>query len=1171
MDATEEAVLPDLRDALIRATNAKGQSLAQRAKWLEDRLLLDLRVSGCQTLTRVSHAITTIQTLLWSLRTGQIADTLPELSLEADDFDDEWPWIGQYGSWRSAMFTYLYPENLLIPTLKTAQTPVMQQLAADLRLNRQFTPQAACQAAETYQHYFEDVCDLQLQASCCTRTRLHSGACGDVTTEHCLLYMFGRGVTGAIYWSSYDPYEPSDTAQTFWHRIDSLGTTARVIGAVPSNVPDDQHFIFLFVAIVDKGEKKLAFTRYDLETQQWDGSLEFLDVPHDATDFDAVAYQRDFETRSPLIAVRLRNGPMKHGIFWRRLNPQHTDWADADWKEVVGPSIGFGISALLAIVQLRPDFLAVLVREDDGRITYRTVGESQDGRFYDVDASSTDGSVGSSFCGTVHWPNSDLTFVLWKQKGTAYYSRLSGGSETYEIADLLDYDEWLGQSTGISLAFAATSVPGKQIEFYTGVPMNSTSPEHLKSFFPSDWTIAVDNPEAFYRMTLTLPAAVSLLEHVQALADLYAGMKDVNNLLDPAAATAWWTGYAEDVIAEISALLAQACELLDDLMDSGSNAAEWQFVNQLSKDVCGKSICAMLKTFTFAEQTFVLQRPVPQARHVWPYEDLVRVAPSWPIWYEPGKAGQSDSACDLSIEAASGCWRMSATASPNGIEEVSAPVRTTPDALTWPHVLTPQKSIAKQLALWAWDRVADGPRSNLTYLEEAWYLLPMLIAMQCQRAGQFVAALDWYRAVYDYGLPEKDRKQSAMLIYDTPTASLTFTRPDNWLQDPLNPHAIADTRPGTYTRFTIQTIADCMIDYAHADFTADTAESVPRARILYQTAIDLLESKGLKAGLGFCEEVIGSIEIAMPKHLQRRFDSLKASMRGIAPQQLQLVTDQVTQALTGTADRRDGLTKAKAIVDSALAAHVTVTLAEALSATRDIASKVHTSVLAVAEHDRAVRRLSETEGHRFRHSVSLVTGIPESTLIAERPPLAFLAEKSTTGVTAFNESALAAALPRGSNAHLRSLHYDPTSVSKLATLASLAKLQPQKGIDAEVQFRPQYQPSINFAFCVPVNPIVSALRRIAELNLFKIHHCRNIAGLERQLDPYAAPTDTLTGLPTIDGEGELVIPAPVRFPPTPYRYRVLIERAKQLVVHAEQLEGALLAALEKADADGTRC
>jgi hypothetical protein len=105
------------------------------------------------------------------------------------------------------------------------------------------------------------------------------------------------------------------------------------------------------------------------------------------------------------------------------------------------------------------------------------------------------------------------------------------------------------------------------------------------------------------------------------------------------------------------------------------------------------------------------------------------------------------------------------------------------------------------------------------------------------------------------------------------------------------------------------------------------------------------------------------------------------------------------------------------------------------------------------------------------------------------------------------------------------------------------------------------------SFCVSPNPMLTALRLHAELNLFKLRTGRNIAGMRRTLDVYAAPTDQSSGLPMIGADGELVLPA-LRSPaPTPYRYTALVEQARELATHARDSEAMMLAALEKRDAE----
>ena len=45
-----------------------------------------------------------------------------------------------------------------------------------------------------------------------------------------------------------------------------------------------------------------------------------------------------------------------------------------------------------------------------------------------------------------------------------------------------------------------------------------------------------------------------------------------------------------------------------------------------------------------------------------------------------------------------------------------------------------------------------------------------------------------------------------------------------------------------------------------------------------------------------------------------------------------------------------------------------------------------------------------------------------------------------------------------------------------------------------------------------------------EVNLHKLRTCRNIAGLSREVDSYAAPTDSTSGMPSIGAGGQLIVP-----------------------------------------------
>lgn len=245
------------------------------------------------------------------------------------------------------------------------------------------------------------------------------------------------------------------------------------------------------------------------------------------------------------------------------------------------------------------------------------------------------------------------------------------------------------------------------------------------------------------------------------------------------------------------------------------------------------------------------------------------------------------------------------------------------------------------------------PHLAPNYLKEVFYFVPMLLARQLQQVRQFLAALDWYQTVYAYNLKVSDRKIYRGLVLEE-SITTQYQRTLDWLLEGLNPHDVVVVRANAYTRFTLLSLVRCFLEYANSEFARDTTESIPRARALYVTALDLLD-------------------------------------------------------------------------------------------------------LPEMQHD-------------------------------EDSPF-------------------------------------------------------------------------------PANPVLGSLRLNAELNLFKLRSGRNFAGMKRQTALTVPRSVSISALPAI-GEGGLpAVPGALTFHPTAYRYSALIERAKQLVAIAQQVEGVYLAALEKFDAE----
>lgn len=131
-----------------------------------------------------------------------------------------------------------------------------------------------------------------------------------------------------------------------------------------------------------------------------------------------------------------------------------------------------------------------------------------------------------------------------------------------------------------------------------------------------------------------------------------------------------------------------------------------------------------------------------------------------------------------------------------------------------------------------------------TYIAEAYYFVPMILADQLQKKGYYKEALDWFKLLYNYTMAMSSRKIYYGLVAEEQVTA-NIDRPENWLSDPFNPHALALLRNNAYTKYTVSAIVRCLLAYADNEFTKDTIESVGLARMLYQQAKTLIYESGI--------------------------------------------------------------------------------------------------------------------------------------------------------------------------------------------------------------------------------------------------------------------------------------------------------------------------------------
>jgi hypothetical protein len=143
-----------------------------------------------------------------------------------------------------------------------------------------------------------------------------------------------------------------------------------------------------------------------------------------------------------------------------------------------------------------------------------------------------------------------------------------------------------------------------------------------------------------------------------------------------------------------------------------------------------------------------------------------------------------------------------------------------------------------------------NPSLAPNYLQEIFYFVPMALALQLQKSGQYLVALDWIETFYTDHFAAADRKIYLGLKLEETLPTQYQRNPDNWLRVGLNPHEIATVRANAHTRFTLMTLVRCYLDFADAEFTRDDGESIARARALYGTALDLLASPEMQPQTG---------------------------------------------------------------------------------------------------------------------------------------------------------------------------------------------------------------------------------------------------------------------------------------------------------------------------------
>jgi peptidoglycan hydrolase-like protein with peptidoglycan-binding domain len=1041
VDAAEEAHLPQLRDALAQATG-------QDRNRLSDTLLLDLEMDGGARTTRVGRAIETLQGLLWSVRTGQLSDVHPDLDLVDENFDVAWKWLESYDIWRAAIRVFLYPENILLPSLRSSRSPAFDTVVQRSRALSPLSPANVRSLASDYYTYLRDVASLQIGATCFATTYTEpSGPGRGLAGLRRVIHLFARATTSqTVYWSMFDPNDETSRAQSYWRRLPGLDHVTSIAGAVAHHVSPTRRHLYLFATIEHENGQRLMSTRLNLDGAPgaWDDVPTPMAVKDDATDFKVVVKQSKRANEAPELGLELPRPNGRHDIFRGRLELSGDVLAVTNWQALQLNSP----HSLLALTSWGEDGVLILTRIG----TQLHAGTSPSTRVIT--------NALQSWHGAICWPGQgNLVYLFWRDATGLHYTALWGNEEPVREPR----------------TFRPTFLDG----------LDLVAPHTTLSFFDTQEQTLV------YQRSGTRPGIfISRIAQTQA------------------------TGQAM-LSRPPTGPLGGGLSILALRRDDG--------------------------TFNPTDGGVIDPPPPPPP----PPPD-----PPPPVFIRLEERER---------------WR----AAPHAPQLLN---------ITAPIAENELQLRRTALATIFRDNLPSG-QATRGVLEEAYYFVPMQLALQLQHANHFSAALDWYRTVFDYSAPPGQRKIFDGLRREERLAEV-LERSEDWLLDPLSPHEIASTRTNAYTRFTVLSIAGCFLDHADREFTRDTSESVERARLFYDTALELLTPNTPEPE--DCTEMIRDLDREISGEIDGGgiggggggsegggrpdwgsvWDHIKYLLAQVtATEALRTVQARIREVWRTTDSVPVRLGRIHALATEAQqAADAGPSLGEVLARSEEVVARAHLRLSRTSAFSTAVERVSAAVGLDFGRVVSGVVGIPAAELERDRTiPVPWLRERVRPIDLAPVEGGM---VPLGGLTGSLLPDGVPPGGPLFEVMAEAA---PLPLATSSQRFAPAYVTAPVFRFCVPPNPEVDTLRRRASLNLYKIRTCRNIAGEIRELEPYPNAEEVLPG-ESRRGE-DANSPAARTFRPTPYRYAVLVDRAKQLVSFAQQTEAAFLGALERRDAE----
>lgn len=1192
---TEEAYLAKLRDSFFQPKDEKD---------LSRKFLINFGAGACQMTTRVAQAIETIQGILFGARNGLLDDN--SITLDADHFDEEWKWIGSYATWRAAMLVFLYPENTLRPTLRQFQSPAFIELVEYMRNNIPLELDPLRTELDKYQTYFEDVCNLVSDA-CVLGPSL-----SDNTTKNLTYLIAHSSKSGRYYFSYVDETLPITQfeSQSYWTEVPKLAEADRVIGAsCYRRAGETAGFLYVFAQFYRDGQHSIAFTRRRLAPGFGWEQIVPLELPNQATDFH-IAFVKSTKLQDPpLLDIWLK----ANEGYVRSLNKLGLGWETSGFQyispEGTWSHIGYHDPYFNGV-----DFKCTT--KQNTNVKFSLSGDiDNDGIDELIIAPATSGTEGNDLWIMKLAADRKSWYHFSPIAGHSFDADLSFSDSPYAVkfAVMGDFDG--DGKKEIAARIDTPQILGFHSNLFWVAKFNNSGWEKLGSPSPAYTGLGLtppginNNEIAFYldanlfaagfavvgdfdgdnRDEIAIALVNKTVQGVQYYANIllimdlgndgsWHRLPDLqwtsnNDWFANFAVTGDFNGDGRDEIAiarkydnDIGGKtdLTSANDLLIWRLNENGSWGELNFLNSSTQQVAARfavvgkfdhtdrDMIAVAKDLTDAEFWVAkmgsngLWSNLPEIKGLgsratmFPitaisgdfdgdgYDEIAITRPSstsnspdfWIEDWDPNKAQKGESPWalreDLQLNASHGYaqaftgivagrfhrsdqnnvqlaistysnyfWAVTFDTIQDSGQGGPCSLANLIPKYAGPYSIRTPASTRERLEIsrnseYAYVANRLNRRTNLAYIEEVFYFVRMEVGLRLKESGLHTTALDWFRSVYDYELPPAKNQPSYQLVQDAGQPDFSRTL-GTWLLDPLNPHAIAQVRKGSYTKFTLLTIINCLLAEADAEFARATSESVSRARELYLKALQLSDGSELNQHTDKCLDLIGklSIKIGDDEDIWV-LDQIKQGLRRINDYSvLASAVKQIQPVLASKASPVQKLNRAqKVITKLSMDQPRFATLDQVISADARLRRNAVSAVLTNKNTLNAITMLGDSDG--------IFMGVDLG-------------------------------------------HWEQVSASELTA-------------------------------CIPLNRAIQVARDHAMLNLHKIDTCRNIAGMEMQLEPYAGMSAMMTG----SGD-QLPSPDMTSFQPLPYRYATLIERARQLVDLARQIEASMLGFLEKAD------